>query len=251
MLTGAASDDDDDLPAVSAERLTGAGDWIVICDHASNRIPARYAGLGLSEEARASHAAWDPGAAEVTRRLSASIDAPCVLSNVSRLVVDCNRAPDAPDIMRGQSEIYDIPANRTLDQAGRDERMRTAYDPFHTRLSEVIAARPRTPSLIAIHSFTPVYNGITRPWEIGVLFDTDRRLADHMLTRLRARGDLNVGENEPYAPSDGVYWTLDRHGTRSRLPTVMIEIRNDLISTEADCTRWARILMEAIEGWTP
>lgn len=230
--------------------MTGTGDWAVIRDHASSHIPARYAGLGLSEAVRSSHAAWDPGAAEVARRLSARIDAPCVLSNVSRLVVDCNRAPDAPDIMPARSEAYDIPANRTLDQTARDERMRSVCMPFHACLAEVIEGRARPPALIAVHSFTRVYNGVSRPWEIGVLFGEDRRLADHMLARLRSRGDICVGENEPYAPADGVCWTLDRHGTRTGLPTVMIEIRNDLVATDADCSRWAQRLMETLEEWT-
>lgn len=234
--------------AALVEREDGQGGWLILCDHASNRVPERYGDLGLDAETLASHAAWDPGALAVARGLSRRLDAPLVHSTVSRLVADCNRVEDAPDIFPAKSEIYEIPGNRGLDAEARMERILSVHAPYHTLIEEVLEEMPGNPALVAVHSFTPVYRGRTRPWEIGVLHDENRELADAVLARLEARGDLVVGRNEPYSPADGVYYTCHRHGTAHGRPVVMLEIRNDLIRDDTGVARWVDILAEALRG---
>ena len=236
-------------PAATVERESGAGAFVLLCDHASNRIPDRYDSLGIDPATRESHAAWDPGALPVARLLAEGLDAPLVFSTVSRLVVDCNRVENAPDLFPTMTEVHEIPGNRNLDFDARMERLLSIHAAYHTLIEEVLEDRPDA-ALVAIHSFTPVWRGQQRPWDIGILHDDNRALADAMLTRLEARGDLNVGRNQPYSPADGVYYTLDRHGTSAGRAAAMVEIRNDLIETPDQHRRWADILTDALTGET-
>ena len=174
--------------------------------------------------------------------LAAALDAPLVAGCVSRLVIDLNRATDAPDLIVTRSESIAVPGNEGLGEADRARRIRTVHEPYHAAIEALIGRRlvdGLPTALVAIHSFTAVYNGRSRPWEIGILFDRDRVLADRLLDGLRAEDGLVVGVNEPYSPADGVYHTLSTHGERSGLRTVMIEIRNDVIRSETEQTRWA------------
>ncbi len=211
------------------------GSVLIVCEHASRTLPERLGTLGLSEEALASHIAWDPGALAVAERLSRSLDATLVHQRFSRLAYDCNRPPEAPGAMPDVSEIYEIPGNRGLSPQDRDERTKALYRPFHARIEEIVAARQargRQTALLTIHSFTPVYHGVKRAVEIGVLHDADSRLADAMLMRAADTSLYRIARNEPYGPADGVTHTLQLHGLRHGLPNVMIEVRNDLISDE-------------------
>ena len=235
-------------PAARIEREEGEGPFVILCDHASRHVPERYDHLGAAADVLESHAAWDIGALEVARGLSARLDAPLVFSTVSRLVADCNRVEDAPDIFPARSERFEIPGNRDLDAEARMERVLSVHAPYHTLIEEVLEHRPGDHALVAVHSFTAVYNGVRRPWDIGVLHDEARALADRVIARLEARGDLHVGRNEPYSPADGVYYTLDRHGTAHGRPAVMIEIRNDLIADAVGVGRWVGILADALTG---
>ena len=238
-------------PAARAERENGQGAFLILCDHASNHIPDRYGDLGAGAEVLASHAAWDPGALDVARGLAERLDAALVYSTVSRLVADCNRVEDAPDIFPAVCERHEIPGNRGLDADARMERVLSVHAPYHALIEEVLDDRADESTLVAIHSFTPVYQGERRPWEIGVLFDENRALADRVLARLGARGGLTIGRNQPYSPADGVYYTLARHGTAHGRPAVMIEIRNDLIRDEEGVARWVEILADALTGGEP
>jgi predicted N-formylglutamate amidohydrolase len=231
-----------DDPVVTVENAGGSGDFVILCDHASNFIPPAYAGLGLGEAERLAHIAWDPGALPVARRLAETLDAPLVAGGVSRLVIDLNRATDATDLIPTRSEATAVPGNEGLGEAERSRRIRTIHEPYHTAIEALIGRRlaDRMPTaLVAIHSFTAVYNGRSRPWEIGILFDQDRRLADRLLDALRAEDGLVVGVNEPYSPADRVYFTLERHARSRGLPCAMIEIRNDEIADEAGQRKWA------------
>ncbi len=211
------------------------GSVLIVCEHASRTLPERLGTLGLSGEALASHIAWDPGALAVAERLSRSLDATLVHQRFSRLAYDCNRPPEAPGAMPDVSEIYEIPGNRGLSPQDRDERTKALYRPFHARIEEIVAARQargQQTALLTIHSFTPVYHGVKRAVEIGVLHDADSRLADAMLMRAADTSLYRIARNEPYGPADGVTHTLQLHGLRHGLPNVMIEVRNDLISDE-------------------
>jgi predicted N-formylglutamate amidohydrolase len=239
--------------ALLVENEAGAAPAIIICDHASNMIPAPLAGLGLAPEDLERHIAWDPGALGVARELSRRIDAPLVAGRVSRLVIDTNRDPDLFDSIPERSEATEIPGNAGLTQAERVARVRSVYSPFHEAVAALVRRKCRrgAAGLIGVHTFTPVYEMQRRPWHVGILFDRDRRLAALLVDHFRAQPNLLVGENEPYSPRDRVYHSLDRHGQANGLPSVMIEIRNDLVATPPLQARWGDRLAAAIAGALP
>lgn len=208
---------------------------VLVCEHASNFIPPEFNALGLTDAQRQSHIAWDPGAVAVAGYIRDRLGATLVESPVSRLVYDCNRPPDAPDAMPAVSEIHTIPGNRHLTDVDRQQRIDRYYRPFEQRVTAAIVearARDLPLSVVTIHSFTPVYRGQQRETQIGILHDSDARLADEMLRLADQHTSLVVHRNEPYSPTDGVTHTLLRHGIGNGLPNVMIEIRNDLIATD-------------------
>ena len=227
---------------VVAENPEGRGPFVILCDHASNRIPEAYQSFGFAEDALQTHIAWDPGALAVARLLSAKLDAALFWPDASRLIIDCNRAPDASSLIVFESEGRPVPANRGLSEEERSRRLIGIHAPFHDAIDACLTRRMnsgRPTALIAIHSFTPVYFGKARPWQIGILFDDDRRMADLFIRELRTDPALTVGINQPYSPADGVYYTLSRHAGPRGLPAVMIEIRNDEIGDEAGELSWA------------
>lgn len=228
----------DDVVTVS--NPSGAGRVILVCEHATNAIPEEFDGLGLSEEARQSHIAWDLGALAVAEAMAVHLNAPLVVQRVSRLVYDCNRAPDASDAIPDVSEYQDIPGNVGLSGADCAARAQRFCAPFCDALSACIEqrrARAQTegeaPVLVTIHSFTPVYKGERRAVEVGILHDRDARLADQMLDSAQTDGAFVALRNMPYGPADGVTYTLARHAVPHGLLNVMIEIRNDLIADAA------------------
>jgi predicted N-formylglutamate amidohydrolase len=158
----------------------GRSSVVVVCEHASNHIPTSYSDLGLTGDALQSHAAWDPGAMPVAKGIALRMDATLVASGVSRLVYDCNRPPEAPDAMPAKSEVFVIPGNTNLTTTQRKDRIKTIYEPFRMGLADAIATKS-SPIVVTIHSFTPVYDGQRRSVEIGVLHDSDERLANAML----------------------------------------------------------------------
>jgi predicted N-formylglutamate amidohydrolase len=214
----------------------GAGPLLLVCEHASNVIPARYANLGISADVADSHAAWDPGACSVARAVSRRLDAPLIAAAVSRLVYDCNRPPEAPGAMPEKSEVFEIPGNAGLSEDRKRARVAEVYEPFRQGLAGLIAAtgaaggHPKV--LVTVHSFTPVYFGKARAVQIGILHDSDSLMADAMLAIAGDFTDLDVQRNQPYGPEHGVTHTLIEHGLRNGIPNVMIEIRNDLLTSE-------------------
>lgn len=221
--------------------------WLVICDHARNRVPDSIGGgsLGLSETDMARHIAYDVGAEGVARHLAARLHAPCVLSTFSRLVIDPNRGADDPTLVM---RLYDgtvIPGNRTVDAAEVAHRVDTLYAPYHNQVAEV-AARHEDTVILSIHSFTPKLAGRPlRPWHVSVLSAQDRRLGDPLLHHLAADSAICVGDNEPYGgylPGDSV----DRHAAAHGRRNTLIEIRNDLIATPAQQAAWADRLAPAL-----
>ena len=228
----------------------GAGAVVILCEHASRHIPARYEGLGVAAEVRDSHAAWDPGARAMSVLMSKALDAPLVASCVSRLVYDCNRPPESAAAMPETSEIYEIPGNRGLSQAARAERVDTVYRPFCDAVTDVIEGRQagRMPTaVVTVHSFTPIYFGKPRAVEIGILHDDDARLADAMLANSHLLPHRRIERNEPYGPGDGVTHSLKLHAQSRGLPNVMLEVRNDLLRSPADEETMARDLLTLLE----
>ena len=233
----------DDIKFVEVVRPDGRSPIVLVCEHASPYIPASFQDLGVSPAARVSHVAWDLGAMAVARAMSRILDATLVSSQVSRLVYDCNRPPDAIDTMPTHSEAYAVPGNCDLTEVEKRARVARYYVPFHDRLASLIASRI-DPIIVTIHSFTPIYNGKVRDVEIGILHDRDSRLADAML-HVSDRHD--VRRNAPYGPKDGVTHTLKEHAITHGHLNVMIEIRNDLIADEASQMAMAQTLAGWIE----
>ncbi len=246
-----------DSPAYECVNEHGRSQILLICDHAMNRVPQAVAGgsLGLPPEEMARHIAYDIGARGVTLALSGLLDAPAVLSRFSRLVIDPNRGEDDPTLVM---RLYDgtiIPANRHVTEAEKHARLNAYHRPYHAAIDRQIdrmIADERAPAIISIHSYTPQLRGRPlRPWHVGVLWHHDGRLPLPLMARLRAEGDLCVGDNQPYSGQlEGD--TLSRHGTGRGLPHVLIELRHDGIDTAAGERHWAErlapILREVVAG---
>jgi predicted N-formylglutamate amidohydrolase len=222
-----------------------AGRFVVVCEHAANRLPRALGTLGLPESELIRHIAWDPGAQPLAEAIAARLGGALVLQRYSRLAIDCNRAPEMADAIPERSEDTVIPGNRGLDAGGRAARVAAIWAPFHDALGTLLDGRARNgiaTTLVTVHSFTPVYRGVSRPWHVGLISTGDRRLADPMLAALRQDPALVVGDNEPYSPKDNVDYTIRRHGFDRGLPHIMIEIRNDLLADTAGRAAWAERL---------
>jgi predicted N-formylglutamate amidohydrolase len=204
---------------------------LFVCDHASNALPPAYGTLGLEPELFATHIASDIGAAAVTRALAADFGAGAILARWSRLLVDLNRGADDPTLVMKLSDGSIIPGNAGAGAAEIARRIELFHAPYHAAIGAEIAAMRAggcTPVLVSMHSFTPVWKGRRRPWEVGILWDRDARLARPMIDELTRAGFV-VGDNEPYSgelENDCLY----RHGTMPGLPHVLIEIRQDLLA---------------------
>lgn len=230
---------------VRVTNRTGASPYLFVCDHASNYLPPHLATLGLQHADMLRHIAWDPGALPVAIKLANALDATLVQAGVSRLAIDCNRPLDAPDLIPQISETTLIPGNAALTDRQRTERIALSWQPFHATIEDLVDQRLAAGQetwLVTIHSFTPVYKGVARPWQIGILHDDDERLSAPLIAELKRAVYLTVGDNQPYSPADRVYFTLERHARSRGLPCAMIEIRNDEIADAAGQAKWAELL---------
>ena len=217
---------------------------LVICDHASNAFPPGYGALGLPRETLERHIAYDIGAAWLTRRLATRLNAPAVLSTFSRLLIDPNRGADDPTLVMRISDGAIIPGNARIDAAEVERRRRLFWAPYRDAVAtkvEQMLATGAPPAILSMHSFTPLWRGVARPWKIGVLWDADPRLPRGLLEALARDGDLasdEIGDNEPY---DGGLAgdTIDTIATSRGLSNALIEVRQDLIATPEDAEAWA------------
>ncbi|PMW95359.1 N-formylglutamate amidohydrolase [Pseudomonas sp. FW215-R2] len=217
---------------------------ILVCEHASRYIPDALNNLGLDDTAAREHIAWDIGALELAEQLSEKIGATLLSANYSRLLIDLNRPRHAPDSIPAQSEIYQVPGNRELDEATREYRRQCLFKPFHTRLQQLIDERladGRPVRVVGIHSFTPVYYGQPRELEVGVLFGQSKAYAQRLLDGLD-RHPLKVAGNQPYKIDPLGDMTVPVHGDARGLESVLIEVRNDLLRNPEAVTRWANYL---------
>src|SRR5215831_12343754 len=189
----------DELVPVTLENEAGTSPFFLTCDHAGRAFPRRLGTLGLPEHETWRHIAWDIGIGRVGRELSRLMDAAVVLQTYSRLVIDCNRDPEVPSSIPEISETTEIPGNRGLTDTARAARINEIFRPYHETIGGALdrrAAAGRASALVALHSFTPVFKGVSRPWHAAVLYNRDPRLAHALAELLRAEGDLTVGENE-------------------------------------------------------
>ena len=231
-------------PAVTALNEGGASPYVLLCEHASNHIPAAYAGLGVAPADLQRHIAWDVGAANLSRRLSRLLDAPLFLSGYSRLLIDCNRPLLTPTSIPTRSEETDIPGNHGLDAAERQRRADAYHAPFHRRVEQALDERVSQgqPTIVlGIHSFTPIFFGERRPWHAGVLYGQAAAFGQALAAVIRAEQGLCVGDNEPYRVTPDTV-----HGDRRGFTAALIEVRQDLIGDDAGAEAWAARLAPAL-----
>ena len=217
---------------------------LLLCDHASNHVPVDLGRLGVPLPEFSRHIAYDIGAAAVTRRLAELLGAPAILTTFSRLVIDPNRGRNDPTLVMRLSDGAIVPGNAHIDAAGVAERIRRFYAPYDRAIDAAVAKATRlraAPMIVTIHSFTPYWRAVARPWHVGILYDGDERLSRPLIEGLKADpAGYTVGDNAPYGgglPGD----TVDRHATARGLPNALVEIRQDLVSGEAGQEEWAQV----------
>ncbi len=216
--------------------------FVIVCDHAGKYLPRRLQMLGLQEAECERHIAWDIGAGAVSCLIGDALDAVVIRQNYSRLAIDCNRMPGSETSIVELSELTTVPGNIALSKPQIEARVREIFQPYHDRIAVELdrrrqAGRPTV--LIAMHSFTPVFDAVARPWHVGLLYNRDPRFAHLLIDLLRCEQGLVVGDNEPYRVTDESDYTIPVHGEQRHLPHVLIEIRQDLIADEAGQRRWA------------
>lgn len=234
-----------DPPPVAIYNAGGQSPLLLVADHAGNFFPRALGRLGISAGEAARHIALDIGIAGLARILADALDATLIQQNYSRLVIDCNRPPGAPTSIPEVSELTPIPGNAALSAAERSAREQEIFRPYHDAIAAELERRraANAPSaLIALHSFTPVFKSVARPWHAALLYHRDPRLARALLARLRDESGLNVGDNEPYFVSDTTDYTIPVHGERRGIAHALIEIRQDLIAQEQGQREWAKRL---------
>ncbi len=237
-------------PPARLVNARGASPYVLICEHASRFIPQPYNDLGLEEADLVRHIAWDIGAADVATALSAALDAPLVLASYSRLLIDLNRPVTSETSIPQVSETTVIPGNRNLSAEERNRRVATYFDPFQAEMRRLLDQRAEAgvaTTVIGIHSFTPVYKGVARPWHAGILFRHSTTFG-HALAEALGGAASHIAENEPYQIEDDSDYTVPVHGEARGLDAVLVEIRQDLIADATGQSRWAARLAKALNA---
>lgn len=244
----------DDPPPYTVHRALGGSPFVLIADHAGQKIPARLGDLGLPHSELDRHIGWDIGIAGVAEKLSEKLDAFAIMQTYSRLVIDCNRPLQAPGSIVAVSDGTRIPGNEGLDDEAKTARALEIFAPYHARITRELDHRSGqavAPALVSLHSFTPTFAGFARPWHAGILYHRDTRLAHAMLAALRAEPGLVVGDNEPYAVSDATDFAIPVHGEQRGLLHVELEIRQDLIADAPGQEEWAQRLTRILHALLP
>ena len=237
----------DDPPTFEVVNRDGGAHILLVCDHASRAVPKALGNLGLPADAFDSHIASDIGAAEVAKGLAARLDAQAVLAGYSRLVIDVNRPPGHPHSIIPENDGIPIPGNQNLSPLDRRGRVREVFESYHDAVNRALARlwdRGPAPAILSVHSFSPRFGDKPRPWDIGVLWNRDPRIAVPLMEHLE-RYDLSVGDNEPYSGHDLAY-TIDMHGAAAGIANCAIEINQDQIMDRGGVLRWVDILSECI-----
>ena len=254
------------FPAIdSADSLIGPGDpppfmsyndhgrtpVLLVADHASPFFPASLNQLGLADWVLEEHVAWDIGVDELARFLADELDAQLLMAGFSRLIIDPNRRPDDPGAIPEVSDGIAIPGNLDLDEKQRAQRIHSFFKPYHDAIADRIdgfLARGVVPAVIAVHTCTPVFDRVVRPWHIGIMWDKDPRIPRHLLGYFKEHADICFGDNEPYSGRHPNDFTIDFHAEAARLPHVGFEVRQDLVIGADGARKWAGVLARALEG---
>lgn len=225
---------------------------LIVSDHAHNTVPARYNNLGLSASEFERHIAYDIGAQDLTVKLAEQLDVPAVYSKFSRLLIDPNRGTDDPTLIMKISDGALVPGNIDIDEQERQWRIATYYQPYHDAIENMIARaidEGCPPMIFSVHSFTPYWKGVPRPWHVGVLWEEDDRFARPLIEGLTQDKSLIVGENEPYAggvPGE----SMEQHARNRGLAAALIEVRQDLICDQTGVDEWSERLAQILSQIT-
>lgn len=244
----------DEPAAVSVFNAGGKGDGVIVCDHASNRVPRSLKDLGLKKADLRRHIAWDTGAADIAHYIARRLDMPAVLSEYSRLIIDVNRGLSHPECIPSQSDGTVVSGNASLTKKEAEQRFKEIYWPYQNKVGQVtdkILRRKKIPFIISVHSMTDQLQGESRrPWHIALLWKKEEALAKRVVSLIRKKHpELLVGENQPYSLFHGRHEgsTIWRHAEERGLPYILVEFRQDLIDTKTKATQWADIFLEALQ----
>ena len=243
----------DEPPAFSVINANADSSLVLCCDHASHHVPNSLRNLDIDSAALHTHIGWDIGAADVARHMAARLSAVLIVANYSRLVIDINRTLGHAQSIVTHSDNVKIPANQKVDALEAQRRADACYWPYHRTLGALVTSAQRrgtSATLVSVHSFTPVFNDIRRPWQIGVLWDRDEHIAESLIEHLRGR-EICVGNNQPYDARDTVGYTTLVHAGERGVRNVLIEIRQDLVDSEKGAREWAGVLSGALEAVLP
>ncbi len=244
LLTGS------DAKAFYIHNIDATSNIVIICDHASDKIPKSLGYLGLNNQIMDSHIAYDIGAANIAKILSEKLNAPSILAGFSRLVIDINRPIDDFTLIREISDGIVIQGNRHITNINKQQRIDEIYAPYHRAIKQIIDKKhcgKNFPAIISIHSCTDKMNGKARPWHIGVLMNKDRRMGEKLMAILAAQNpDIYIGDNKPYSGMDPYGYSIETHAIPAKLPNVLLEIRQDLIRSVSGQKKWAKIIANAM-----
>lgn len=241
----------DEPPPYAVFNPDGTSPYLLLCEHASNRIPQALGDLGLPEAERQRHIAWDIGVNSLAQHLSRTLDAPLFIANYSRLVIDCNRPLGASSAIPEVSEATEIPGNIGLTDAEKAQRIETLFMPFAdavARRLDVLQQQGRRQLVVGIHSFTPVYFGKQRPWHAGILYGEATNFGQSLIRELRSEAALTIGDNEPYNIHPDEDYTVPVHADARGLPGALVEVRHDLIDTLSGVSDWGNRLTRCLQA---
>lgn len=236
-------------PVARVLNAQGSSPYVLLCEHASRFIPAEHKGLGLSEADLSRHIAWDIGAAQVAESLSQALDAPLVMAGYSRLLIDLNRPVGSATSIPEVSETTVISGNLNLTAEERARRVALYFEPYQAAVRQLLDARQASgchTTIVGVHSFTPVFKGVERPWHAGILYRKARGFG-HALAQALGGSRQAIAENEPYQIEDDSDYTVPVHGEARGLEAVLVEVRQDLIADEGGASVWATRLAAALK----
>jgi predicted N-formylglutamate amidohydrolase len=239
----------DEPPAFTVDNENGTSPFVIVADHAGRQMPHRLGQLGLSNAECDRHIACDIGVGAVCWLIGKALDAIVIRQNYSRLVIDCNRTPGSETSILGVSELTRVPGNIGLSKRHKRARVREIFQPYHDRIASELDRRRDAglpAALISMHTFTPVFKAMARPWHVGVLYHRDPRFADILMELLQREAGLVVGDNEPYSVTDASDYTIPVHGEQRGLHHVALETRQDLVTEEAGQRKWAALFVRLL-----
>ncbi|MEM8586470.1 MAG: N-formylglutamate amidohydrolase [Pseudomonadota bacterium] len=239
-----------DAPVFEVANPNGSAPVLLLADHAGREVPASLNRLGLGDAPFERHIAYDIGVEVMTRRLADRLDAPALIYNYSRLLIDPNRSLDDPTSICAVSDGVIVPANRILTPEDAEARAAEFFHPYHRAIDDWLnrfAARGAAPSVISIHSFTEQFRGVERPWHVGILWGDEGGLSLPLIERLRQEPDLCIGDNEPYSGRNRHGYTVETHAYPRDLANTLIEVRQDLVDTEEKAEAWGDRLADCLE----